>query len=182
MNETDENPAQHKEIPPAQDSTRDLIKLLISLASGVIALSAAFIEKLSAGVGFTIVTLYLSWIALATSIFFGVKALSRLVHAQQTDAKNWYEITLPPMRQCWRYFQAGVVLLIVYASIASGFRAWPKNQSSEERANSKVDTCSHTRRTWIDSTKCARAVNSKYDSIEHSIHSNQVPQPDGKQK
>jgi hypothetical protein len=158
MNGSEDSSAQKAQIPPAQDSTKDLIKLLISLASGVIAISAAFIEKLSSGVGFPIVALYLAWISLLSSVFFGVKALSKLVHAQQTDANNWYDITLPPMRRCWFYFQAGVVLLVVYASITSGIRAWSPNADNDQRVVLNCDNSYHQRQPLIDTSHCIRAT------------------------
>lgn len=157
MNGAEDNSAQNSQVPPAQDLTKDLIKLLISLASGVIAISAAFIEKLSTGVGFSIVTLYLAWVSLVVSIFFGVKSLSKLVHAQQTDANNWYNITLPPMRKCWLYFQAGVILLVVYASIASGIRAWSPNADKVQQLVLKIDTTYHQGQRFTDTSQCIRA-------------------------
>jgi hypothetical protein len=107
----------------AQESVRDLAKLLISLSSGVIALSATFAEKLSLGVGLVVVVLHLAWIVLVLSIFFGVQALSTLAHAQETGAVEWGKRTFQPLRKCWQTFQAGVVLLIIYGAIVSGMQA-----------------------------------------------------------
>jgi hypothetical protein len=107
----------------AQESVRDLAKLIISLASAVVVLSATFADKLSHGVGIAIVVLYMSWICLATSIVFGVKAISKLAHAQWTGADRWGEWTFPPMRRSWQAFQAGMGLLLGYAAIVSGIQA-----------------------------------------------------------
>ena len=114
----------------AQGSASDLVKLLISLASGVLALSATFIEKLSLGARWVIIVLYFSWAALIVSIIFGVRTLSKLTHAQQTGTTQWGQMALPSMRWCWRFFQAGVVLLMIYGATLAGFQAW-SNRSSK---------------------------------------------------
>jgi hypothetical protein len=139
-------------MPPAQESTRDLIKLLISLASGVIALSAALVEKVSVGVGYSVSILYISWIGLTISIYYGIKSLSMLVHAQQTGATNWYDITLPPMQKCWRIFLFGVAMLIFYASIVSGFRAFNSKAEDEKQSIVRLDSTSRIFYVRIDSS------------------------------
>ena len=111
-------------MPQAQKSASDLVKLLISLASGVLALSATFIEKLSAGASWVVILLYLSWLALLVSIFFGVRTLSKLVHAQQTGTPRWGEMIFPSMRRCWVFFLSGVVLLMLYGAPVAGIQAW----------------------------------------------------------
>jgi hypothetical protein len=108
----------------AQESTRDLTKLLISLASAVVVLSATFTEKLSQGAGLAIIVLFVAWVFLALAVIYGVKALSTLVHAQRTAAEKWGEMTFPAMRLSWRSFQAGMVLLLLYAALAAGKQAW----------------------------------------------------------
>jgi hypothetical protein len=62
-----------------QDSTRDLAKLVISLASAVVVLSATFTEKLAQGVGVVIIVLFLSWVLLALSVISGVTACRTLL-------------------------------------------------------------------------------------------------------
>jgi hypothetical protein len=117
--ETSDSPVRSGQKPAG-----DLVRLLITLASGVLALSATFVEKLSAGSGWSIVVLYLSWVALVASIIFGVKALSMLADAQRTSATQWAETTFPSMTRCWQSFQAGIGLLMVYGAIVAGLQAW----------------------------------------------------------
>ena len=104
---------------PAQESVRDLVKLIISLASAVVALSATFADKFSHDVGWGILLLFLAWACLAASIIYGVNAMSKLAHAQWTDADRWWDWTFPLMRRSWRCFQSGMVVLLVYAGIAA---------------------------------------------------------------
>lgn len=122
----------------AQDSARDLAKLLISLASGVVALSATFAEKLSGGLGLSVSLLYLAWIALVAAVVFGVAALSRLTDAQQKGAPEWWSTTLPPMRRSWRAFQAGVGLLMLYGIVASAAKATQPQPSKADRCDCRV--------------------------------------------
>ena len=117
----------------AQESTRDLVKLLISLGSAVVVLSATFTEKLAQGVGAGILVLIASWTSLAVSVYFGVTALSTLVHAQRNLTDTWADMTLPPMRNCWRWFLVGMVLLLLFAAIASGMKAFGLARESEPR-------------------------------------------------
>lgn len=127
-------------MPVAQKSVSDLVTLLISLASGVLALSATFTEKLSVGAGSSVIILYLSWAVLVTSIFFGVRTLSKLAHAQITGATEWANMTLPSMRQCWRFFQAGIVLLMIYAAAVAGLQARSPKTTPEKAGNCECCT------------------------------------------
>lgn len=130
--ETDVNGASNGD-GAAQESTRDLAKLVISLASAVVVLSATFAEKLAQGVGVAIVILFVAWAALATSVICGVTALSNLVQAQRTENRRWGDVTFPPMRWSWRSFQAGMVALLLYAGVASGMQAWSASNKDPSR-------------------------------------------------
>lgn len=113
--------ADHKKA--AQESARDLAKLIISLASAVVAISATFAEKMSQGAGPVILVLFVAWALLAASVIYGVGAMSQLVHAQWTGADKWSEWTFPRIGKSWWCFQVGMVLLLLYAAIAAGRQA-----------------------------------------------------------
>ena len=61
----------------------ELMKKLITLASGVVALSATFLEKMEADF-FHIALLGSSWIALVVSIFCGLQTISAIVKSRLT--------------------------------------------------------------------------------------------------
>jgi hypothetical protein len=107
-----------------QSSTRDLATLITTLASGVLAFSVTFAEKLSEGVGKVVLLLDAAWVLLALAILFAVSSLSQLVHAQKADTLDWGKTALPPLRKSWWLFQGGMALLLLYGAIASGTRAW----------------------------------------------------------
>lgn len=107
----------------AQESVRDLAKLLISLASAVVALSVTFTDKLSQGVGYVVIVLLLAWACLAASIICGVNAMSKLAHAQWTGAEKWGDWTFPQMRWSWRSFKAGILLLLIFAATSAAIKA-----------------------------------------------------------
>jgi hypothetical protein len=116
----------------AQESSRDLAKLLVSLASAVVVLSATFAEKFSEQAGYTIIILFVAWLCLAASVVFGVTAISNLVHAQWTLAENWGTVTFTPMKRSWIAFQIGMVSLLLYAGVAAGIRAFHEKQPVKE--------------------------------------------------
>jgi len=101
-------------VKPGQEAAADLAKLLISLASAVIAISATFASSMVQDRSYVIAPLGAAWVALAVSIHFGVKALSRLGDAQQKETAEWSRLVNPHMKWSWRCFQLGVVLLLVY--------------------------------------------------------------------
>ena len=127
----------------AHESARDLAKLIISLSSGIIAISATFVEKHTQGVRLVVVLLAISWILLIVSIFYGIKALITLVNAEQQDAQNWWGMTRIPLRIAWNHFRAGVVTLTVYAFVVSVTYAFDLSKAAtDESARPKKDVTS----------------------------------------
>ncbi|HEY5377891.1 MAG TPA: hypothetical protein VIK01_29620 [Polyangiaceae bacterium] len=108
------------------------------MASAVVALSVTFAEKISTGVGCVILILFAAWICLAGAVVFGVNALSKLVHAQRTSAATWADMTFPPMRRSWRSFQAGIVMLLLYAAVVAGRQAWSPIKTSAPVAGASL--------------------------------------------
>jgi hypothetical protein len=118
-------------------STSDLIKLLISLSSGLVGLSATFADKVADGTRYAILILFASWAALAASICFGVKVLSLLADAQYKDSDGWWGMVSPPMRNSWRGFLAGIALLLTYGV----FAAWGHAMAEKPPQISNARTC-----------------------------------------
>lgn len=118
---TEDNDAPHARIDrhQSQESLRDLCKLVISLASGVLAISAAFVARVASDAGPCLLILVLSWCYLIASILRGVKAIDILADAQQKGTTTWWAMTIEPARQCWRNFRSGVIALIVFCAATS---------------------------------------------------------------
>jgi hypothetical protein len=98
----------------SQESMRDLCKLIISLASGVLALSGTFASKFSGDSGPAVILMIISWGFLAMSIVRGVRAISILADAQQKGNAAWWTPTLEPASNSWWFFRWGVFMLVVY--------------------------------------------------------------------
>src|SRR5712692_1966781 len=67
----------------------ELLKQLIGLAAGVIALSAAFADKLAPHFGVAARGLGASWLMLIASLFFGLQAMSALVKSLKEPDFSW---------------------------------------------------------------------------------------------
>jgi hypothetical protein len=102
----------------AQTSTQDFIKLIISLASGVIALSATFVPKFSDHSPITMGILFVSWLLFAASIFFGIRTLTILTRCIMNGTELWWNQIVRTARLCWWCFLIGIGALIIFAGIA----------------------------------------------------------------
>jgi hypothetical protein len=102
----------------AQSSTQDFIKLIISLASGVIALSATFIPKFTEHGFATALILFGSWLLFGASIFFGIRTLTIITRCIMNDTPLWWNQVVGSARSCWWSFLAGIVGLILLAGVA----------------------------------------------------------------
>jgi hypothetical protein len=67
----------------------DLMKQLITLASGVLALSATFLEKFKPLSTLQMVAVALSWLLLLLSAFFGLETISAVVKSRLESDVNW---------------------------------------------------------------------------------------------
>ena len=103
----------------SQESLRDLCKLIISLGSGVLAISASFAAKMSESSGVGIGLLLMSWIYLVVSIMSGVKAIDVLADAQRKGTDEWWSLTIRHARDSWKQFRWGLLILVVFGSTAA---------------------------------------------------------------
>jgi hypothetical protein len=101
----------------AQASTQEFLKLLISLASGVLALSVTFVAKFLEGSGWAVFILFGSWILLAFSIYFGIRSLTILTRCIMNDTEMWWNQVVGSARYCWWCFLGGIVCLIIFAGV-----------------------------------------------------------------
>jgi hypothetical protein len=73
----------------ADEAALELMKQLIALASGVLALSATFIGELAAQTIYLIIVLALAWLSLLVSIFFGLETISAIVKSRLDSNDEW---------------------------------------------------------------------------------------------
>ncbi len=73
----------------AHEVALDFAKQLITLSSGVLALSATFIRELPAATLVQLVLLALSWIALAVSVYGGLQTISAIVKSRLNFDDAW---------------------------------------------------------------------------------------------
>lgn len=98
----------------------ELMKQIITLASGVVALSATFLDKLPTGT-LSLVLLASSWAALVVSIFFGLETIvkSRL----DPEQYHWHKGSGQTYARISKYaFVSGILLFAAFAFLLF---VWP---------------------------------------------------------
>jgi len=120
----------------ADEPALELMKQLITLASGVLALSATFIEKFPKASASRVVILILAWGALLASIFFGLETISAIVKSRLTSDNDWSVGYGKASAQVSKYgFTLGVALVALFAilsftaSRSQGLEAPPASQT-----------------------------------------------------
>jgi len=73
----------------ADEAALELMKQLITLSSGVLALGAAFVDKLPKTPGYFLSFLFVSWVALILSLIFGLKTISTIVKSRLDSDEEW---------------------------------------------------------------------------------------------
>jgi len=108
------------ECPDAHETALELLKQLITLASGVLALSATFLEKLATLLVPLIVVLGLAWLALVVSVFFGLEAISAIVKSRLDSAHRWSEGYGKTSARISKYaFVLGILLFASFALLVA---------------------------------------------------------------
>lgn len=112
----------------------ELIKQIIALASGVLALSATFIQRISSISWVAILLLGISWILLLISIGFGLNTISTIIGSHLYRTINWSsgkgKVSAEVSK--WAFF-GGISVFILFAliliiqdAIAMHLKAIPK--------------------------------------------------------
>lgn len=73
----------------ADEAALELMKQLIALSSGVLALSATFIEKFRTESFLLLLLLILSWLALLVSVIWGLETISAIVKSRLNSDDDW---------------------------------------------------------------------------------------------
>jgi hypothetical protein len=96
----------------------DLIKQLITLAAGVLALSATFLEKIAPFPTFLLLILAASWLSLIFSILGGLQTLSVIVKSRLNSDDSWSKGTGKRCAQISKFaFITGITLFALFALI-----------------------------------------------------------------
>ena len=114
------------EVPESIDSKNDahqialeLIKQLITLSSGVLALSATFIDKFKSDSPWILIILILSWFSLIISILAGIQTISIIVQSRLLNIIDWSKDVGQRYASISKYsFVLGVVLFAAFALIS----------------------------------------------------------------
>jgi hypothetical protein len=106
----------------ADEAALELVKQLIALASGVLALTAAFLDKLPKVPLCFLLCLFLAWAALMLSIFCGIKTISAIVKSRLNSNVEWSEGKGKQFAQWCHYsFLAGIGLFAIFAFLSFAF-------------------------------------------------------------
>ena len=105
--------------PRADEVALELIKQIVTLASGVLALSAAFIGTLPPVPQYFLCLLALSWAALVVSILCGLKTISAIVKSRLDSNDSWSGGRGKRFAQCSHYsFLAGIAMFAAFAFLS----------------------------------------------------------------
>jgi uncharacterized BrkB/YihY/UPF0761 family membrane protein len=127
----------------ADAAALELMKQLITLAAGVLALSATFLEKIGAQPLEFLMVLALSWISLIASVFFGLQTMSVIVKSRINKSDEWSKGRGRTYARNSKFgFLCGITLFAVFAFLLllnakSPSVSSPEHQSRPERAATK---------------------------------------------
>jgi hypothetical protein len=144
MDMTNDNPGGGEPRPRADEVALELMKQLITLASGVLALSATFVEKLQLVPVYLPIILALSWGALVLSVFGGLQAISAIVKSRlDPEESDWSEGYGKVRARIAKYaFIVGISLFAVVALGSLLQMRW--SQKTEKEIQINVRECEDT--------------------------------------
>ena len=107
-------------IPSGQNDAHkialELLKQLITLSSGVLALSATFIKEFASVPIYLIIVLIVAWACLIASILFGLQSISAIVKSRLNPDFDWSEGTGKWTAAASKYaFVAGISFFALFA-------------------------------------------------------------------
>jgi len=113
----------------AADAALELMKQLITLSSGVLALSATFIEKLEPVGALSIGGLIIAWLALVVALIAALQTISAIVKSRLKPEFDWSTGYGQKAAAVSKYsFVIGIVLV---AAVALG--SWVRGRPPESR-------------------------------------------------
>jgi hypothetical protein len=135
-NSPDEAPGEASR-SKADEAALELMKQLITLSSGVLALGAAFIDKLPKTPAYFLSFLFISWVALIISLIFGLKTISAIVKSRLDCDDQWSRGKGRTFGRVSQYsFLVGIGFFAAFAFISL---ALPSNKDNEISITIKSD-------------------------------------------
>lgn len=120
----------------AGQTALELLRQIIALSSGVLALSAAFIEKFSQRNPAMLVVLGVSWLCLVASVFCGLQAMSAMVKSISRPEFHWSRAHLRTYARASKYtFVLGLALFAIFAFVAFMGKTLEEGTGSCSRAS-----------------------------------------------
>jgi hypothetical protein len=111
----------------AAEAALELMKQLITLSSGVLALSATFIEKLDPVGASYVAALVVGWLALVVAVVAALETISAIVKSRLSPEFEWSEGRGRKAAAISKYsFVVGIVLV---AAVALG--SWSRSKARE---------------------------------------------------
>lgn len=116
----------------AADAALELMKQLIALSSGVLALSATFIERLAPAGASYVAALLLGWVALIVALVAGLQTISAIVKSRLRPEYEWSTGYGQKAAAVSKYaFVLGIALV---AAVALG--SWSRSSSRDTEPSS----------------------------------------------
>lgn len=108
------------DLPSARSTALELLKQFVALSSGVLALSAAFVEKFWSDKVCLQALLGLSWFLLIVSVICGLQAISSMVQSFRRPEFSWSENATRRFAAGSKWtFVAGLSLFAAFAFFAA---------------------------------------------------------------
>lgn len=129
---TDEQLLPEPDPKKASETVLELLKQLIGLASGVLALSATFVDKLKPSQPYLTCLLAVSWLLLIGAVFAGLQAMSASVKVFHRPEFKWTERKLRNFARASKYcFIFGISAFALFAFLLNVLGLSDKNTDSQ---------------------------------------------------
>jgi len=120
----------------AMNIALELVKQLITLASGVLVLSATFIPNIKSFTIISLCFLLLSWIILICSIIYGIQTISAFVQDKLNDSHDWADGKGKKYAKiCRNLFIIGISIFIFFAISTTYLNSKSNIEDAKERNN-----------------------------------------------
>jgi hypothetical protein len=102
----------------AENLALDWVKQIITLASGVVALSVTFIENLVKNVNCLLILLVLSWALLILSIIYGLSTISNFIAYNLGSLSDWSSgVCKKNASACKWFFISGIGVFALFGTL-----------------------------------------------------------------
>jgi hypothetical protein len=122
----------------ADSAAMSLVKQMITLSAGVLALSGTFLEKINSLPLLLMLVLALAWLALILSVFGGIQTLSIIVKSRLNRDDNWSKHAGKRFAQLAKYgFLVGIGLFAIFAfCLFCTINSIPNHSTPSEQSHS----------------------------------------------